>query len=494
MTPGRYWAWGAAILAAALGLRIACHVGVRTYEPIFTAHSAHEIVSGKYVPQKHVPGAVNNARLGMLLPTALAVGVAGLGDVSCTLWPMACGLLVVAGVLAFAPKVVRPEAALIAAALLAAIPVDVLYAGQLYSDLPMAVCWMLSAGLFWKALESGCRWAAAGSGLLVGLAWMMREPGVLFLAVLGAWTVGTGRWRSWLWACAGAGAVFAVECFGYAVTTGDPFFRLGIATSGVHARYMEKDYYQTAGAVARRVFLDLPSMMANPWDAQFRCTAGLPVAAALAGLARGREAWRDPVARRLVLWFGVVFLLFAAMPVSVAPWRPAMVLLARTLIPFSVPMALLLGWALAGRRWAVPAAAGLVAACLASLAWTAPAHLEAKTEEREALEALRREGATLILADDAIAAQGHRQNRITFLRGFDPKLSVYSLVDADPEIEAARGAYVMLNSANLERASYPPGRLKLLLEPPPSWRRIYYKEFARRGAEKPGFVGVWHVP
>jgi dolichyl-phosphate-mannose-protein mannosyltransferase len=496
MSPRRYWTLGAVILAAALSARIGCHVGIRTVEPIFTARSAHDVTQGAYAPVKHLPGAVNNSRFGMVLPTALAARLWGLGDLSCTLWPMLCGLLLVLGVLALGAGVVGPKGALFAATLLAVVPVDVFFSSQLYSDLPMSLCWMLSAALFWKALGSTSRGLALGAGVLVGLSWMMREPGALFLLVLLLWAGRDRAWKLWLCASAGAAFVFVGECLIFAFQTGDPFYRLGIATSGVHARYMTTEYYTTTLSVWKRVFLDLPSMMWNPADPAFFCYAALPWAALGAAAVLNREERKDPVPRRLALWFLAIFVLFAALPVKLFPFRPSMVLLDRTLIPLSVPMALFLGWVLARRRWGIPALGGLVVVCLVSLAVVAPLYLEAKSEVRGALDLLRREVADLILADDTLSSTGHQSNLITFSRQFDPHLYVYSLKDADPSSPAARGGYVFINSAYLERTRhvYPPDRLRQVLDPPPSWERLYYREFRRRGESTPAIVVVYRIP
>ncbi len=494
MSPRRYRAAAGLILAGALALRLATHVGIRTFEPVFTAHSAHEILEGRHEPQKYMPGAVNHSRFGMTLPTAVAAAAGGWNDVSCTLWPLLCGMLTIAAVLAFAPAPFGPRPALFAAAILASLPADVLWSTQLYSDVPMALFWTAAAFAFARAIERKSSRLGLAAGLLVGLSWMMREPGPIFLLVLLAWARSARSGRLWLFAAAGAASVFAAETIYYVAAAGDPFYRLGIMTHGIHARYMSQEYYPTAASVWRRVFLDLPSMMFNPWDPAFPYHGLIPAAALSGALALGKAGWKDEPVRRLLLWSGIVWVCFALLPVKLVPFRPAMVLLVRTLIAFSVPFALLAGVALSRFRLGAPALAALVSLSIFLSLRLAPAHREAQSESRLALRALDSDPAPVIVTDDVFSANGHRANFIAFARQFDPRVIVYSLKDVDPS--GHEGVYVLVNTADLAStaAVYPPDRLARVLAPPPSsWERLYYREFTRRGDARLHHAAVYRV-
>jgi len=489
----RYRVAAGAVLLLALALRLATHVGIRTFEPVFTAHSAHEILEGRHEPQKHMPGAVNHARFGMTLPTALAAAVGGWNDAACTLWPLLCGMLTLALALVLGPATFGPRASLAAGALLAALPADVLWSTQLYSDVPMALFWSGAAFAFWRAIDLRCRYLALLAGFLVGLSWMLREPGPILLVVLLAWAAPSRAWRLWSFAAAAAAAVFLAECVYYIAAAGDPFYRLGIMTRGIHARYMATEYYPTAGSVWSRVFLDLPSMMFNPWDPAFAYTAGLPILAAGSALAMGRKGWADEPYRRLLLWAMIVFVAFAALPLSVFPFRPAMVLLVRTLVAFTVPLAFLAGSALSRVRWGLPAAAAAALVGAALTIGLAGPHRDAQAESRLALRVLDAVADPVIVTDDLFSANGHRANFIAFSRGFDPRVAVYSLKDADPSTRD--GVYVLVNTLDLARTApvYPPGRLDLVLAPPPSWERLYRKDFSAPGDPAGHHAAVYRV-
>lgn len=489
----RRFCWAAAgVLAAALALRLLCHVGVRTFEPVLTAWSAHEILSGQYVPQQHAPGAVNNSRFAMTLPTAGSAALFGFGDFSCTIWPMACGLLTILAVLVLGPSLIGGKASFLAAVLLAVVPSDVLWSGQLYSDLPMSACWAWSALVFWRALAEGSRRLAGVAGIIAGFSWWVREPGPLILVVMLFWAWRVRSVRLWLPAAAAAFVVLIVDLGFYLISTGDPFFRFGIMTGGIHARYMMEDYYVTGGAVWKRVFLDLPLMMGWPGNGAFLYYAALPPVA-LGVAAAGRAAWSDPAFRRPAVWFGLVFVAFAALPVSLVPFRPAMFLMPRTLIPLMVPTALVLGVLLARRRWGIAGTGVLAAACLAALAWLTPQHRAGAPETREAILFLERKGADLVVTDQILSVTGHRANFLSFSRQFEPGLEVYSLADTDPESHP--GVYVLVHTANLadDSKDYPVGRLALVRDPPDSWERLFRREFRRPGDGTLHYVAVYRT-
>ncbi len=479
MSGRRYWAWGGAILAAALALRILCFVGVRTVEPVLTAWSAHKMVEGRYTAVAMMPGAVNNSRVGLVVPAAAAIKLWGVGHVSCTLWPLACGLGLIATVLALARGLIGDRATLVSASILAVLPADVLYATQLYSDLPMSLLWAASGLVFWRALDRSSVRSAALAGFLAGLSWLMREPGPIFLLVLLAWAIAARAPRLWLPAAAGALPVPVVESIGYLIATGNPFYRVAIMTHGVHNRYMTQEYYTTPGSVLKRVFLDLPSMLLWPGNEAFAFTGGLALAALATIALAGRDARRDPALRRLTIWAGVIFVAFAALPLHVFPFRPAMVLFPRTLIPFSVPLALLVGRGLDDRRWGRGALPAIAAVSLLVLG-TRGVRMKAELREaREALAAIADVPAPLILTDDTLSMGGHEANFITFDRGFDPRVDVRSLADADPA--ALPGAYVLVDTENLQRADrIPPARREQVLNPPSAWRCLVRREQSSR--------------
>lgn len=440
----KFWLWGGGILALALLLRLAFFVGVRSVEPVLTAWQARQVVTGSYAPSKVLPESVNGSRLGIVLPTAASIAIFGVNDRAVMLFPLLCGLATIAVVLALGRGIVGDRAALTAAGLLAVLPVEVLWSTQLYTDLPMSLCWAVAALLFLR----GTTRCAVGAGLAVGLSWMMREPGILFLGVLAL----AGRRRMLAIASAAALSIVAIESVWYFASTGSPGYRIEIATSGLHAKYMTRDYYQEPGSVARRVFLELPSMLFNPADPSFLYYGGLPIAALFAC----RKT--DGPSRFFALWWLAIFALFAFLPLQVRPWRPAMVLHPRTLLPLGVPAALFLARWAADRPRALALAAAVALLSGIGLWRLAPRHRGWQEESRRALAAIRHVRAAVIYADDTLAMGGHRANFVSYWRGFDPETTV---VPAGLVGGAPQGTWLL--------APEPPGPGWIPAGPPGLW-------------------------
>lgn len=160
------------------------------------------------------------ARMVFLWPVALVFRITGADDYRAVVWPLAASLLSVLAAFLIGRELRGRRAGLVAAALVAVAPVEVLMSTRLRPD---AVMPAFTALAVWAALRTrrSARPGAwlAGAGLLLGAAWSARETAVLMFPVLllAAWPVIRRGGRPVLSGVAGLLAVPLVEVAVFAV-------------------------------------------------------------------------------------------------------------------------------------------------------------------------------------------------------------------------------------------------------------------------------------
>ncbi len=244
----------------------------------------------------------------------------------------------------------------LAAAFTALCPLDVFFATEAHTDLPLAVLTAASVLCHLRGRRTGRTLDSLWAGLLLGAAHLVKESAFFGLAALTA--VGGRPRRQDALVPAGFAAVVLLESGFYAAATGDPLFRIN-AIRTVQTSVMEA-LMTSEISTASRLSGALESMLL-PWGAGFPFF-GLGWPAALGGaamiLVKKERALYSPVT-----WLVATTLLLLFWPITVRPYRPAMMAHPRIFHVALAPMAVLAA-CLARRLPKLPgrATAGLIAA------------------------------------------------------------------------------------------------------------------------------------
>jgi 4-amino-4-deoxy-L-arabinose transferase-like glycosyltransferase len=373
------WILGGIVLVA-LALRLYAFVGFFGADDAEYARLANAMLEGNlaafvdenYIRNFHAPAHLR-LRMALIAPLALLFYLFGISEWVLVAYPVLVSLLGV--VLAFlcARFLFGVKAGLIAAALWAAIPVDVNLATQFLPD--AIASFYASAGvlvLLWGREAAGKpAWhgLASGSvaGLLFGLSWLCKESIVYLVPLCGLLLVVDLRasfgkaWPLWLGVAVASGAVLLAEMIAYGSLSGDFLLRM-------HEN--ERSFLQTksylfyegsrfgwpvggshAKALLKRLFLEGPAtIFLNP------SFLYLPLIGLLA--AAYGAYWKDRAFLVPALWMTTLVLAYDLASHSFSTYTP-LVLLERYLHPILLPACAL--------------TAGLIVRLLASRAAVAPA-------------------------------------------------------------------------------------------------------------------------
>lgn len=289
------------------------------------------------------------ARAVFLWPVALIFRIAGADDYTAVAWPLACSLLSVLAAFLVARQLAGRRPALVAAGLVAAMPIEVLWATRLRPDAVMPAFVALAV---WAALRSGRSGGPAawlvGAGALMGAAWSARETALVMLpvVVLAAWPVLRAGWRRVGALAAGLLVVPLAEVIVFAFD-GRPLWPL-TTTAGAGAFRSPAQGWSATVPYAER----LVTQALDPTSPLFLLLPLLLVAVAVAVVRRSR-AVVVPAA-----WLALGFL-YLEVGTLVSVDKPL-----RFLTLLTVPLALVIAIALDGRFSPVLPLAVAVAAVL----------------------------------------------------------------------------------------------------------------------------------
>lgn len=342
-TPGRL----ALLLGAALAWRLLLFVGPQGSDDLAYSEHARALSAGDYRP---VPD-IFALRVGYIGPIALIYATVGAGPLQLVLVNLAASLAGIALTFLVARRLVEERGAWIAAALVAATPIDVHLATEAHTDMPLGALTTASVLLLLGAREKEDPRRFFAAGLVLGLGHLVKESAFLALPLL---LLLAGRsWRRILILLGGFAAPILLEMAAYGAALGDPFFRI-TSTRTVQARAMEALLGAHGGSGARLV--DALRGLLDP----SRCAVfGLlvPVAAAGAILAiGGRERRLAPA----LLWSVIVLALLLLWPVTLVPYRPAVAVHPRIFQVVVPPLAILAAFAVLRIR-SRPAAGAVLA-------------------------------------------------------------------------------------------------------------------------------------
>ncbi len=288
------------------------------------------------------------SRFGLLWPTAGLFRLVHASDAIAAVWPLTVSLTGIVAAYLIGRDLAHRRVGYVAAALVAVAPLEALVGTRLRPD---AIAPAVLAFAMWCALRAGragrvgLRWAF-GAGLLLGIAWSVRENALVLIPVLVMAGWGARR-RGLVAGLVGAAVVPACAALVFAIGAGDPLRPLvGAGTEGVFRNPVDAfaltDTY--AAAITRDTF--------DPGSPFFLLGLTLIGAIAVALVTRDRRALLPGA---WLLWtavyleFGTLFNL--AKPV-------------RYLTLCTIPVALLVALAVDGRAAALaPAGVAIAAIC-----------------------------------------------------------------------------------------------------------------------------------
>ena len=168
-------------------------------------------------------------RLGAVLPLAAVFTVFGVGTLSLALLPLLCTALTGSLVAWLASRVWGDAVGLTAGLLYAFLPMTIDLAMYFVPEPLGAFELTLASALFLSALERTGRpavWRESLAGVLIGVAYLTTEAGVLLLPACYAYLLVTRRLRlEHGWLLAGFVGVFSAELAYHAIVHGTPLYR-----------------------------------------------------------------------------------------------------------------------------------------------------------------------------------------------------------------------------------------------------------------------------
>ena len=165
----------ALIVVAAALLRLIFFSGMIVYDDFHYARRAYILSTGQLVPPTDHFG----TRVGLVVPAALLYRLVGVSKLSTGAYPLLCSLMSVIAVYVFGRRLFGARTGLLAAALLAVFPLDILYASALYANTPVTLFVGLGLGLFLLAEQESRRGLYLASGLALGASVLVHESAVV---------------------------------------------------------------------------------------------------------------------------------------------------------------------------------------------------------------------------------------------------------------------------------------------------------------------------
>jgi hypothetical protein len=456
----------AALLLAAVALRVTFFVGLIGWDDIEYRESSARLLAGDRRPHS-----LFGLRWGLTLPLAAAQAVAGDGERTAAAVPMAysLGLLVLA--FALGRRLGGDRAGLVAAGVVAVLPLDVLSASDVHADLPASVLGGVALCLALRGERGGPRrlvWFGLAGGALA-VATLTKESSLALAAVLVGWAV----WRRWPLGAAAAlaagfGAVVLADMAWLRWATGEWLYRLSPAVTRLHREHM------LMLEPSSTWMLDYLGMLLHPGSGRFGELGGVFYLV----LAGAVLAWRAGVAgtREVVLWWAVLLAALSLAPHDLSFTRPLFFHFPRTLEAVVLPFALTIGLGFAALRRARAAAplvlVGFTLVCAVGL-WAA--HFDyrqwaAVARQAAPLIARAPEGVTVV-ADPTSAA---------LLRSLLPARRA-TIHATDAGLRPEGPALILRDPLFLESARHH-GRPvpREVLEPPARWQQVAVFERAQR--------------
>lgn len=164
------------ILIFAIVLRIIFFTGINFNDDVAYLNLAHNIVEGNFKPHPYIFA----TRLMMIYPIAFFF-LFDITEFTASLYILLTSLGSVFLAYLIGKELFNKKTGLIAAFLLAVLPLEVVYATTIVPDVPLAFFLALSVYLFIKAQKANNKWLFLFSGISIGLAWLVKTIAVIII-------------------------------------------------------------------------------------------------------------------------------------------------------------------------------------------------------------------------------------------------------------------------------------------------------------------------
>jgi 4-amino-4-deoxy-L-arabinose transferase-like glycosyltransferase len=212
------------LLILGLGIRLVFFVGLSLGDDVFyllQAISHARLLSWPPAPYHW------QTRLGITIPTAIALKLFGEHALTAVLWPLVASLAMIPLSFVIARDFLSRRGALSVAVFQCCFPLDLIYATDLFPDLIVGAFSTISVWLWIRALRSENATTYFLSGAFIALGYLCRETVVLLAPVyLALFVMFRPRTKSpILWWVAVPLVMVIAECSLYGLTAGSPFYR-----------------------------------------------------------------------------------------------------------------------------------------------------------------------------------------------------------------------------------------------------------------------------
>jgi 4-amino-4-deoxy-L-arabinose transferase-like glycosyltransferase len=285
---------------------------------VYLARSV-EIAQGNWTPANY-NGAL---RYGFNIPEAMFLRVFGIDAVTANLWPMVCSLAEIAAVFVFAWHAWGRRHAVLAACILATLPLHIASATRIHAD-PVVSCFLtLTFVLFFLAERKGSKALYFAAGLAIGMVYWVKELAIVTLLALAMYPLVWRKLRTvWLYFVAGGLVMLVAHLVLMTVVAGDPWHLVKVVTGQISRSYLGQMNGEDAPFYYfKYLFLDVR----HTWLAAFLAVAGL--AWWVLDRRRGRVAagGAQPEATAYtVFWLVALIGVLSFLPVSLSPFRLTM--------------------------------------------------------------------------------------------------------------------------------------------------------------------------
>jgi hypothetical protein len=273
-------------------------------------------------------------RYGYNIPAALFIYLFGLNTFTANAWTLFCSLAEIALVYFFAARYIGRKAAVIAALVLACIPLHIAVGTRIHADSVFAFFLTLSFVLFYMAEQSGNRKFYFATGLSLGMIFWVKELGIITFLAFASYPILTRRFnKDWLWVIGGGLIMLAGHLILMEIIAGDPLYLIKTVTGQVQRGVTQESYEDSAGYYFKYLFVDIR----HTWIAPFLS------ALAIAGiLSKWRTRGSGDASIYVAWWLLGLLIVLSFTPVSLNPIRLAMKQ-SNYLNLFLAPIALLSG-------------------------------------------------------------------------------------------------------------------------------------------------------
>lgn len=287
------------ILVGAFLLRLACFTGLIGSDDVAYSRYAQLVAELAYKPELSQFA----LRFGVIIPVGCVYALFGIAEWTTILVPLVASTASVAMLMLVGRKLFGPQAALFSGVLLATFPADVRYSTILVPE-PIAGAFVLAAVLAYVNWGSGhpIR-AGVVCGLLIGTAYLTKEPSLFVAPALMTDSLARRQWRVLFGIAAGVLLVVGLEHAYYLTVTGDLMFRPHAMAQHNSSSYM----FNVNQHLRWRLFEAYPKIMLMPATA-FGIHSLVAIVLTVIGFFLIKaEEWRLPVLWALVPWIYLNF-------------------------------------------------------------------------------------------------------------------------------------------------------------------------------------------